>query len=109
MGKRKSSKKISRIITIRLFIAVFIAFLVSSVVTYFVLYVFCKDKAYGLLQYSGTAIGLDIQSNINTELYNYSLGAQLRQMYIDGGSEEDLVLYLPPEHLGFLSDLYHER
>ena len=46
----KSSKKISRIITVRLFVTVFAAFLVSSVLSYFVLSAVSEVDAYDIVQ-----------------------------------------------------------
>ena len=59
-GNMKSSKKISRIITVRLFVAVFAAFLVSSVLTYFLLLSVSEREAYDLVQQSTYDVSTDL-------------------------------------------------
>ena len=56
----KSSKKISRIITVRLFAAVFAAFLVSSVLTFFLLLSVSEREAYDLVQQSTYDVSTDL-------------------------------------------------
>ena len=56
----KSSKKISRIITVRLFAAVFAAFLVSSLLSYFVLSAVSERDAYDLVQQSTYDVSSDL-------------------------------------------------
>ena len=79
-------KKISQIITIRLFIAVFIAFIVSGLVTYAVLYYNCVDKAAELMQYTCTSLFLDIKADANTELFR-ACDAVMIQVYMQDGEE----------------------
>lgn len=59
-GNMKSSKKISRIITVRLFVAVFAAFLISSVLTYFLLLSVSEREAYDLVQQSTYDVSTDL-------------------------------------------------
>ena len=81
----KTKKKISRVITVRLFIAVFAAFLVSSAVTYNVLYSRCEEKAEELLTYSYTALVMDMKSSIEGELSNWY--AEDINLYASEGEE----------------------
>ena len=59
----KSSKKISRIITVRLFVTVFAAFLVSSVLSYFVLSAVSERDAYDIVQQSTYDVSNDLMDN----------------------------------------------
>ena len=87
----KKTKKLSRIITIRLFIAVFIAFVVSSAVTYTVLYISCAEKANALLQYGSVSLSIDIKADTNTELFN-SFGGIIETTYAQEGEEAAAAL-----------------
>ena len=87
----KKKKKISRIITARLFIAVFIAFIVSSAVTYTVLYISCAEKANALLQYGSVSLSIDIKADTNTELFN-SFGGLMAMTYAQEGEEAAAAL-----------------
>ncbi len=87
----KKTKKLSRIITIRLFIAVFIAFVVSSAVTYTVLYISCAEKANALLQYGSVSLSIDIKADTNTELFN-GFGGFMATTYAQDGEEAAAAL-----------------
>ncbi len=82
----KKKKKISRIITVRLFIAVFAAFIISSAVTYNMLYSRCEEKADELLIFSYSGLVVDMKSSIEAELYNYSFSSYL-DLYLTEGED----------------------
>ena len=89
----KKKKKLSHIITVRLFIAVFIAFLISSAVTYAVLCKYCADQAYELLLFNTSGLTSDFASE-TMQLMMESSTKQIAILYYDEGEEaaaEDLA------------------
>ena len=83
----KSKKKISRIITVRLFIAVFIAFIVSSAVTYAVLYIYCEQLAYDLLFFNTSGVSTDLEGETKKMIAD-SDAYMLADSYWKGGEKD---------------------
>ncbi len=85
----KKKKKISRVITIKLFIAVFIAFIVSSAVTYALLYISCEKQAKDLLNFNSESLFFDLTTEVDASMYskdtNYYLG--IYRSFIEQGTE----------------------
>ncbi len=86
MEKNRSQKKISRIITIRLFIVVFIAFIVSSSVTYTVLYLNCDSRAHELLRNNSMSLVFDFNDELYNMMFN-SYSSQMLKVMIEDGED----------------------
>ncbi len=86
---KKQKKKISRVITVRLFISVLLAFVISSGVTYALLYRGCVQRAKELMYYSNKSIALDMERNITNVLAEYST-LPLLDTLVNGGDEAAL-------------------
>lgn len=82
----KSSKKISRIITVRLFAAVFAAFLVSSVLTFFLLLSVSERDAYDLVQQSTYDVSSDLIDKSRTYIITEDM--YLLSDYIAGTADD---------------------
>ena len=82
----KKTKKLSRIITIRLFIAVFIAFVVSSAVTYTILYVYCENQAYDLLYFNTSGLMTDLEGETKKQMAD-STALAIADLYWKGSEE----------------------
>ncbi|MGN0597541.1 MAG: SpoIIE family protein phosphatase [Ruminiclostridium sp.] len=79
----KSSKKISRIITVRLFVAVFAAFIISSLLTYFLLLSVSEREAYDLVQQSTYDVSCDLMDKA-TEYIVTEYSSLLAEYHNDG-------------------------
>ena len=82
----KSSKKISRIITVRLFAAVFAAFLVSSVLTFFLLLSVSERDAYDIVQQSTYDVSSDLIDKSRTYIITEDM--YLLSDYIAGTADD---------------------
>ena len=82
----KKKKKLSHIITVRLFIAVFIAFLISAAVTYAVLCKYCADQAYELLLFNTSGLTTDFAGE-TMQILMESSTKQLAVAYYEDGEK----------------------
>lgn len=83
--KNGKKKKISGVITIRLFIAVFIAFIVSCTVTYVLLHYQSSKNAKEQLKYANTCMALDLTTTAGGYMFEDSV--RLLSVYENEGIE----------------------
>ena len=99
--KERKKKKISSIISIRLFVAVLVAFVISCLLTYFLLYIYCLGNARDLLQFSSMSMLVDVKSETEYGIAEMDF-RQYPSIFFEEGGEEALEEFLAPTRYTYM-------